>query len=111
MILLLDANLSWRLTQILKPYFSEVWHVDSIDLPQPAKDLDIWNFAGKNNAIIISNDDDFYQLSILKGFPPKVVILKTGNQNNQYIAQILIKHISDIYALAESKEYALLEIF
>jgi predicted nuclease of predicted toxin-antitoxin system len=111
MILLLDANLSWRLTNLLKPYFDEVWHIESVDLQKPAIDIEIWEFARLHHTIIVTNDDDFYKLSILKGFPPKVVVLRIGNQSTQYIAQILIKHLQDISSFYESNEYGLLEIF
>jgi predicted nuclease of predicted toxin-antitoxin system len=96
--------------EILKPHYTEIWHVENITLPQPAKDSAIWDFAKANNAIIVTNDNDFYKLSILKGFPPKVIILRTGNQSNKYITEILIKHVSDIKNLSESNEYGLLEI-
>ena len=110
MVLFLDANLSWKLVESLKPDFSKVLHVENINLPQPTEDSAIWNYAKIINAIIVTNDDDFYKLAILKGFPPKLVILRTGNQATDYIADILIKHAKDIYNLYESKEYGILEI-
>jgi predicted nuclease of predicted toxin-antitoxin system len=106
---LLDANLSWRLVNVLKPYCDEVLHVGAVNLPKPAKDAEIWDFAKQNNAVIITNDDDFYKFSITKGFPPKVVVLRTGNQSNNYLADILIKHLQDIQNL-DNSEYGLLEI-
>ena len=109
MNLLLDANLSWRLVQTLKPYCVDIWHVNSINPHQPLKDTEIWEIAKQRHAIIVTNDDDFYKLSILKGFPPKVVVLRTGNQSRNYLAEILIKHIPDIQNL-EVSEYGLLEI-
>jgi len=30
------------------------------------------------NFIIVTNDDDFLNLTNMKGFPPKVVLLRTG---------------------------------
>jgi predicted nuclease of predicted toxin-antitoxin system len=39
------------------------------------------------------------------------VLLRTGNQSNQYIETLLIKHKEAIASLAESEEYGLLEIF
>ncbi len=47
----------------------------------------------------------------LKGFPPKVVLLKTGNQSNNFIEMLLMKHKSAIEALHTSSEYGLLEIY
>ena len=37
MKLLLDANLSWRLTTVLKEHFGECIHVNKTELPKPAK--------------------------------------------------------------------------
>ena len=56
MNLLLDANISWRLANRLKQYFDDCRHVDHIDLAVPASDIDIWEYALKNNMIIVTND-------------------------------------------------------
>jgi predicted nuclease of predicted toxin-antitoxin system len=111
MKILLDANLSWRLVNQLKTYFEIILHVDTIiGLSNPAKDSEIWNYAKKENLIIISNDDDFYKLSVLNGFPPKVVIIRTGNQSNIYILNLLIKYKDEIQQLYNSNDYGILEI-
>ena len=60
--------------------------------------------------IIVTNDDDFLNLINLKGFPPKIILLKTGNQSNRYIESLLIKYIEDIKSLQASSEVSLLEI-
>lgn len=109
--LLLDANISWRLINELQPLVNTIKHVDSIGITIPAKDNEIWQFAKENNFIIISNDNDFLDLLNWKGFPPKVVLLKTGNQSNTYLLQVIIKHIPDIIELSESDEIGLLEIY
>lgn len=79
MKLLLDANLSWRLVERLKPQFADCVHVDRTGLAVPAKDLEIWIYALQHDFIIVTNDDDFLDLARVKGFPPKVVLLRTGN--------------------------------
>ena len=71
----------------------------------------IWNYAIANDFIIVTNDDDFLNLMNFKKFPPKVILLRTGNQSNNYIEKILIKHKIDIQALNDSTAYGLLEIF
>ncbi|MBC7536612.1 MAG: DUF5615 family PIN-like protein [Ferruginibacter sp.] len=111
MKLLLDANISWRLTAKLKSDFTDCLHVDHIGLTIPAKDIKIWDYALLNNLIIVTNDDDFLNLATDKGFPPKVVLLRTGNQSNNYMLELLIKHKDDIKALFLSNEYGFLEIF
>jgi predicted nuclease of predicted toxin-antitoxin system len=111
MKLLLDANISWRLVAKLQTHFNDCFHVDHIGLTVPAKDTVIWNHALSNNLIIVTNDDDFLNLANVNGFPPKVVLLRTGNQSNSYIEELLIKHKADIDALYQSAEYGFLEIF
>ena len=49
MKLLLDANLSWRLTTALAASFGDCAHVDYIGINIPAKDTEIWDFAKKND--------------------------------------------------------------
>ena len=109
MKILLDANISWKLLNKLKPIFQECAHVDFIGLDVPAKDTDIWNYALNNGYIIITKDNDFVDLLDLKGFPPKVVLLKTGNNSSQALAELLVKVKSMIEDL-EKNNYGLLEI-
>lgn len=51
MKLLLDANISWRISRELNRHYKTCSHVDKIGLKIPATDIQIWNFAKKNNYI------------------------------------------------------------
>ena len=82
---LLDANISWRIVETLKLHFSDCFHIENVGLPSPAKDIEIWNFALTNNLIIVTNDEDFLNFINFKEVPPKVVLLRTGNQRKDYI--------------------------
>jgi predicted nuclease of predicted toxin-antitoxin system len=77
----------------------------------PATDIQIWEYAQSNESIIVTNDADFINLLNLKGFPPKIVLLKTGNQSNAYLGSILIKHKAVIESFDLDVETGLLEIF
>lgn len=111
MKLLLDANISWRLIPGLKKHFTDCIHVEATSLDKPAKDIDIWNFAKANNYIIITVDTDFIHFITLYGFPPKVVLLRTGNQHTSFLEQIISTHKKDIEQLYQSPEIGLLEIY
>ncbi|OLY94170.1 Predicted nuclease, contains PIN domain, potential toxin-antitoxin system component [Cnuella takakiae] len=111
MKLLLDANLSWRLVEKLKPHFTDCQHVDKIiGLPTPAKDAEIRVYALQQHFILVTNDDDFLDFARVKGFPPKVVLLRTGNQSNEAILSLLIKHKADIDLLVSDTATGVLEI-
>jgi len=49
MKLLLDANISWRLSAKLKSHFGNCLHVDRIGLRIPPSDKEIWEFALSND--------------------------------------------------------------
>jgi predicted nuclease of predicted toxin-antitoxin system len=109
MKILLDANISWKLVNKLKPLFGECAHVDLIGIGVPAGDTDIWNYALNNGYIIITKDNDFVDLLELNGFPPKVVLLKTGNNNSQALMELLI-NIKPMIEDLEENNYGLIEI-
>jgi len=62
MKILLDANISWKLTNTLKQIYDDCAHVDLIGLSVPAGDITIWNYALENGYSIITKDNDFLNL-------------------------------------------------
>ena len=90
--------------------FDKIFHVESTDLPIPATDIEIWKYAKQNDFIIVTNDEDYYHLLLQKGFPPKVILLKIGNQSTKNIATLLIKHKLQIQNLSDTSDYGLLEV-
>ena len=112
MKLLLDANVSWRLVSILKDHFGECVHVDDISgFDSPAKDTKIWQYAKDNGYTVITHDNDFNDLMAIRGFPPKIVWLRTGNCSRKFTADLLIRSKQVILDLLISEESGLLEIF
>jgi predicted nuclease of predicted toxin-antitoxin system len=109
MKLLLDANLSWRLTSVLSENFGECIHVNKIDLPIPPTDTQIWKYAAKNDCIIVTQDSDFLNFLETQGYPPKVVLLRTGNINRKQAEEILLQAKTLIEEL-EQGNFGLVEI-
>ena len=68
--LLFDENLSPRLPALLSDQFPGSRHVRDVGL-RGATDQDIWNFAASADFTIVTKDDDFRGLSLLRGAPPK----------------------------------------
>jgi len=99
-------------SEILKEHFGECIHADDIsDLEFPAKDTKIWQYAKDNGYTVITHDNDFNNFISIRGFPPKIVWLKTGNCSRKITADVLIRSKQAIEELLSSKEYGLLEIF
>ncbi|MDR3020335.1 MAG: DUF5615 family PIN-like protein [Treponema sp.] len=110
MKLLLDANISWRLSPFLAEHFCECIHVNKTELTIPAKDTDIWKFAKEHGYTILTQDTDFLNFLETKGYPPKVILIKTGNINRKQMESILLNAKQSAFDLHSFDEYGLLEI-
>ena len=93
--LLLDQNLSHRLVVSLASLYPDSSHVRMYGL-KAAEDEKVWAFAREQGFMIVSKDSDFYQRSLLFGFPPKVIWIRRGNCRTETIEQILKARYSDI---------------
>ena len=58
--------------------FSGSYQVRHVGL-QDASDSQIFDFAKENGYAIVTFDADFVDLNIIRGIPPKIIWLKTGN--------------------------------
>ena len=107
MKLLFDENLSPRLIKVLGPSFPESQHVELVG-PRGQPDAAVWEYAGRHGLCIVSKDNDFRQLSFLKGPPPKVIWLSVGNAGTDAIAALLQRSLPTIEAFEASPEEGLL---
>lgn len=104
MKLLLDQNISYRVVKLIAEHFPESSGVKNCHLTN-ATDLEIWTFAKGNCYTIVTFDEDFYNIQLLKGFPPKIVWFKTGNLSNQQIADFLIAQKEMIASFVSDSTY------
>ena len=88
MKLLFDHNLSPRLIDRLKDIYSNATHVSLLEMDR-ALDETIWLYAKIYEYVIVTKDSDFNDLSILHGFPPKVIWLQIGNCTTSDIEKLL----------------------
>jgi predicted nuclease of predicted toxin-antitoxin system len=86
-------------------------HVKNIPSSQPATDEEIWEYAKTNACTIVTNDEDFLRLQMQRGFPPKLVLLRMGNQQTTFLKEVLLRRKNDIEALEVSEEYGFIEVY
>jgi predicted nuclease of predicted toxin-antitoxin system len=109
--LLLDENLSWRMKKKLTPFFEEVIHVSDLKMTQPADDISIWNYAKMNGFTIISKDDDFEKIVLLRKAPPKLIYLKTYNLDTKKLVDLILEYRDKIVGFVNSNENDIFEIY
>lgn len=97
MKLLFDQNLSPKLVNRLADLFPGSTHVQSAGLDR-ASDDQIWAYADLNALVIVTKDDDFNNLSVMRGVPPKVIWLQLGNCTNAEIESVFRSRFVEIQA-------------
>ena len=110
MKLLFDQNLSPRLVGRLADLYSDSAHVSELGLGQ-AQDLEVWEHARANGYLIVSKDSDFSEMSLLRGFPPKVVWIRRGNCTTWEIEEILRQNHRLVEKLAQSEDEGILLLY
>lgn len=109
MKLLFDENLSPRLPARVADLFPGSSHVRAIGMAR-AMDSEIWNHAAQGEFVIVSKDDDFRQLAMLRGAPPKVVWLQVGNASTTEIERILRQRYLAIESFVRDSEASFLMV-
>jgi predicted nuclease of predicted toxin-antitoxin system len=110
MKVLFDQNLSPRLVSALADIYPGASHVSLLGLDR-ADDDAVWAFARANGYVIATKDVDFSELSVVRGFPPKVIWLRVGNCTTSHIEALLRSHLRKVKALDGDKKVAVLTLF
>ena len=105
MKLLFDQNISYRIISKIETDFPEAKQVRQLGI-EDNTDIDIWKFAKDNGYTIVTFDADFFDLSNLKGHPPKVIWLRFGNTKNDFLAEIISTRKSIINEFINSEAYS-----
>ncbi len=100
----LDAHLPPRLRLWLSEnYAIEAQTVQELGL-RTARDLDIYRRAASEDAIIMSKDSDYAELSSIFSSPPQIILLTCGNTSNAELREILSHTLEDALRLIDQGE-------
>lgn len=112
MRLLFDQNISFRLVRKIKHLYPDSIQVREVGL-ENLSDIEIWHYAKKNDFTIVTFDADFYEITLLKGHPPKILWLRTGNTSTENLLKLMNESyelISEFIANENYKEIGCIEI-
>jgi len=84
-------------------------HVYSLNLDR-ADDTIVWECARDHGFLLVTKDADFGELSMLHGFPPKVIWLRLGNCLTADIEHLLRLRFDAIQQLVESDTIGILTL-
>lgn len=91
-----DAQLPPTLAEWLSATFDDIEAAALRDLSlRDAQDIEIFEAARTENAVIMTKDRDFIDLVDRLGCPPQVVWLTCGNATNRNLRQLLAATLPD----------------
>jgi predicted nuclease of predicted toxin-antitoxin system len=105
--LLLDENLSPRLTARLTSLFPGIMHVSEAGLKE-ADDREIWNWAAENAHTIVTADADFVAMAGRIAEGPKVIYIERCDFPFRVIEDLLRQNAIRIAAFEKDAEECLL---
>jgi predicted nuclease of predicted toxin-antitoxin system len=106
---LFDQNISHRILERLPELFEESTSVKKEGLVNDP-DRKIWEFAKRQNFVIVTQDSDFNDLTALYGFPPKIIWIRSGNLKTDEVANLLINNQKEIQDFLEDEDLGCFEI-
>ena len=110
MKLLFEQNISYRLVKKIVNLYPNSKQVKEVYLENKT-DSQIFHFAKENDFAIVTFDADFFDLSNLKGFPPKIIWIRTGNISTNNLEKILKDKYDIIMHFLKSIDFGCLEIY
>jgi predicted nuclease of predicted toxin-antitoxin system len=108
--LLLDHNLSHKLVARLADLYPGSTQTRLLGYAR-ASDPEIWFHARTHGFVIVSKDDDFPELAVLRGAPPKVIWLRIGNCSSAAVERLLRANHEAIEAFLADPERVVLELY
>jgi predicted nuclease of predicted toxin-antitoxin system len=95
---LVDAQLPRRIARVLASMGHESLH--TLDLPSGNRTSDemLREIAAKEDRVLVTKDEDFLNSHVLRGHPPMLLFVTTGNISNADLEALLRKEISVIVA-------------
>ena len=111
MKLLFDENLSYRVVNQLRTDFPEILHADQAGLPDQPGDTVIFRWAKENGyVLVVTQDSDFIDILEREGPPPKIILLRVGNQRNATWVNFFRKNKSIIEDFAQDEKEVIFDV-
>lgn len=108
-MLLIDQNLPLALTASLVSYFPGTVHVKELHMER-ATDTALWSYALGKNLVIVTKDSDFYDRLTLKGYPPKLIWVRTGNVSTAFLIGLFQSKQAAISTFLQNPDMGYLEV-
>jgi predicted nuclease of predicted toxin-antitoxin system len=102
---LVDAQLPKRLARFLQSAGYDAIHTSDLPQRNATRDSDLNTLSIQEQRILISKDADFVESFLLQKQPYKLLLISTGNINNNELENLFQKNLEQITVLLETHNY------
>jgi|SRR5579872_110957 len=105
---IVDAQLPRRLAALLRAEGHDALH--TLDLPgaNRTSDAEIVRLASDEDRVVITKDADFIDSHLLRGKPPNLLLISTGNISNRELEALIVPLLPTI--VSEFDAHGLIEL-
>lgn len=101
MKLVIDAQLPPALASVLEQLGHDAQHVRDVGL-RHATDPSVWDFVARQNAAILTKDEDFAARRLRETQGPVIIWLRVGNCSRTALVRWLVPLLASIEQLVEA---------
>ncbi|MGH7989769.1 MAG: DUF5615 family PIN-like protein [Limisphaerales bacterium] len=91
---IVDAQLPRRLALELAASGHDAVHTLDLTLGNRTPDGEIVVMAIRENRVVVTKDNDFVTSFLLRGTPPKLLLISTGNISNEMLSKLLAANLT-----------------
>ena len=89
-----DAQLPRRLARELAASGHDAVHTLDLPAANRTQDKEIVALAMRENRVVVTKDNDFVTSFLLRGTPPKLLLISTGNISNDQLSRLLASNLT-----------------
>ena len=106
---LVDAHLPYGLVRALRNAGHDARHTRELPESNATSDLAICRLATEEGCVVVSKDRDFYDSLLLRGEPPRLLLVRVGNLRKAELTELFAQRLSRLIALLEQNDVVELE--
>jgi predicted nuclease of predicted toxin-antitoxin system len=102
---IVDAQLPPRLARQLAAAGHEAVHTLALAKGNRTPDRDITSIATMENRVVVTKNEDFVTGFLLRGAPPKLLLVSTGNISNDALSHLVAMNLAALVAALAQHDF------
>ncbi len=106
---LVDAHLPYGLVRALRDAGHDAGHTRELPQGNATTDAEVCRLAPEDGRVVVSKDRDFYDSLLLRGEPPKLLLVRVGNLRKAELTRLFTERLPQLVALLEGNDLVTLD--